>query len=772
MAEEILIKIEIEKGENEKQIDDLTKKITNLQAANHSLQNEQKELIKQGKQNSEQYIENSRQIEINKQKINESASSRKNLITTIIAEDNSIKGLRARNAELIKQRDQLSTATEEGRRAIAEINQELDKNNKTIKDNVSAQEKQRLSVGGYTDALDKLVPGLGATVNGIQAATKAAWAFIATPLGAIIGALGLAIAAIVAYFKSSETAQNRWNKVVAVGGALLEQLMNVVENLGEILVDAFTNPRQALVDFGNFIKENLFNRFEGLLELIPELGKAIGLLFEGEFAEAGQVALDAVVKVGLGVENATEKIQGLIETTAGMVEEGIRLGERIANLNAEIDREERRLIVERDRLALEVSRKRQEAVEQEGEQKRKTIKEAIALERSLSDAETELARKRLALRQTELEANGDDKEALKAVAEARAAVFRAEATAFDNTLKFRKQLEALDEEEFKKLEDDALFVKALREKEVEEEKERQERIREALIETENLRLEQAILKAESDVAKVEAEIALEQFKVQTLLENEKLLQSERELIIAQGQAKVGEILVNANEEHNKKVLAADKKLSDEKKKLRAQEVAGINASLDAAVNLSKQAFGENKAIAIAETVINTVRGIVRALADYGFPYNLIVAGLVGAAGTVQTAKLAGITFSRGGIAKRGGLLRGHDHSRGGIPFSVAGQQGFEAEGGEAIINKKSTRMFRKQLSDINQAGGGVKFATGGILGSQQTQQASIQAQNRTAVQDAVELVMRNMPPIIVTVESFNAVADEVATTQQRAQVIP
>ena len=39
----------------------------------------------------------------------------------------------------------------------------------------------------------------------------------------------------------------------------------------------------------------------------------------------------------------------------------------------------------------------------------------------------------------------------------------------------------------------------------------------------------------------------------------------------------------------------------------------------------------------------------------------------------------------------------------------------EVEGGEVIINKRSSAMFRNELSMINQAGGGVKFAQGGVL---------------------------------------------------------
>jgi hypothetical protein len=783
MAEEkVLISIELEKGENEKEIDQLTRKITDLQTATANLQKQNNELIKSGKQNSQEYVENTRQIEINKQKIGEAISTRKGMIQTLIAEDNSIKALRIRNAELIKQRDQISTATETGRIKIAQLNAEIDRNNETIKANVSAQEKQRLGVGGYTEALDKLVPGLGATVNGIKATTQAALAFIATPLGAVLGAIGLAIAAVTAYFKGSEEGQNRWNKIVAVGSAILEQFMNVMEDVGEVIVDAFENPKQAAKDFLAFLESQFVNRITGMLNLIPSLGKAVEQLFKGNFAEAGKIAGDAVGQVVLGITNATDKIQGLISETARMVEQGIAFGERIAALNAQIDKDERNLIVSRAQTALEVSKLREEALKFEGDARKKVLLEAIALEEQLASRETELAKNRLALAKTNLEANGDDKEALKEVAEARAAVFAAEATAFQNSLRFRREISAIDEASAKEQAKLLQEANEMLDKALEEELKRKEREREAIVALEELRLETEIARAASIEERVAKEIELEQYKAFALLENEQLLESERQLIIEKSQKAINDFIVKGNDEKNKKQLEADKKLATEKKKLRDAEVSGINASLDAAVGLAKEAFGENKAIAIAETVINTVRGIVRAIADYPFPYSLIVSALVGAIGTVQTAKIAGIKFAHGGmvrnISRYGGVLRGPTHARGGIPFSVKGNPGFEAEGGEAIINKKSTKMFRKELSMINQAGGGVAFgrggmtyATGNVISGTQTRQASAQAESRTAVRDAVAQVMESMPPIIVTVEDINARANEVADQTIKANVI-
>ena len=95
------------------------------------------------------------------------------------------------------------------------------------------------------------------------------------------------------------------------------------------------------------------------------------------------------------------------------------------------------------------------------------------------------------------------------------------------------------------------------------------------------------------------------------------------------------------------------------------------------------------------------------------------AGGSGGAGDVQRASTNAegtATFARGGLT-RGGVFQGASHANGGVKFAVGGRV-MEAEGGEAIINKKSTSAFRPILSAINSFNGnGVKFADGGLISS-------------------------------------------------------
>jgi len=85
-------------------------------------------------------------------------------------------------------------------------------------------------------------------------------------------------------------------------------------------------------------------------------------------------------------------------------------------------------------------------------------------------------------------------------------------------------------------------------------------------------------------------------------------------------------------------------------------------------------------------------------------------GGIGSGSTLYSFAGTGSTFANGG------MVYGNSHTNGGEKFAVGGRV-VELEGGEAVINKRSTSMFRSQLSAMNAAGGGTKFADGGIANS-------------------------------------------------------
>lgn len=74
-------------------------------------------------------------------------------VKEIGSEEETLKQARASNALLIKQRDETNVKTEEGRKKIAELNLEIDKNNDLIKENSSTLEKVKINIGNYAGSL-------------------------------------------------------------------------------------------------------------------------------------------------------------------------------------------------------------------------------------------------------------------------------------------------------------------------------------------------------------------------------------------------------------------------------------------------------------------------------------------------------------------------------------------------------------------------------------------------------------------------------------------
>lgn len=138
-----------------------------------------------------------------------------------------------------------------------------------------------------------------------------------------------------------------------------------------------------------------------------------------------------------------------------------------------------------------------------------------------------------------------------------------------------------------------------------------------------------------------------------------------------------------------------------------------NATEEQIQAVRKKSFQRQKALNIAITTANTAAAIVAALAPppsgLGPVYGAPVSVAAGITGGLQLASIAAQKFAKGG------LVEGKSHAQGGEKFAVGGRV-VELEGGEAVINKRSTAMFAPLLSAINSVNGwGKKFEAGGIL---------------------------------------------------------
>jgi len=324
----------------------------------------------------------------------EEKKSRDDAKKGIEAEENSINKLKEANKNLLIARNNINTATKEGQSQISKINKEIDDNNKKIAENSSALEKQKINIGNYGSAIDKLIPGFGGVVEGIQSMIKASLAFIATPIGAVIAAVAVAILAVKEAFTSSEAGQDRWTKIMDVIGTVLKGIMDVLSEIGNVIIDAFSSPVETLKSFGNLIKEQVVNRVVGLIELLPELGKAIWSAFKGDFKEAGRIAADALLKVGTGVDHALEKTDALIKKGKEWAEQQLKNAEisaKIAEMRDEADDKEREDIELKAKSEARIAELRLKAREKD----KYSIKDRMAFMKEAYNLEDELEKNAL-----------------------------------------------------------------------------------------------------------------------------------------------------------------------------------------------------------------------------------------------------------------------------------------------------------------------------------------------------------------------------------------
>lgn len=222
-----------------------------------------------------------------------------------------------------------------------------------------------------------------------------------------------------------------------------------------------------------------------------------------------------------------------------------------------------------------------------------------------------------------------------------------------------------------------------------------------------------------------------QNKVQEL--NDKMKNSSGAQLEALKQQQADEMLLLAQRE------AEEKRLAREKEK-REKELA----------KKEKQQRKLELKMQLIEGIVNTAVSVTKAL-TWGWPLGAIFAGIIGAMGAMQTAIIA----KQISKLADGGLLQGRSHAQGGIPV---GNTGIEVEGGEYVINKRSTAKYLPLLQAINEEGARKKtvanqlgkYANGGQLNYQRISSNLDSVDTNKVIQNSIDQI--DMHPQVSVVD--------------------
>lgn len=562
--ENILLNIEF----NNADIKAAVKNITDGRAAIDKLIESNKKLVEQGQKNSSNYVQNEVAIKKLNQEVNNNSKIIQANSQAVKANADSIEGLKQRNKELLKERNLVSTATDEGRKKIQELNAEYDKNSAVIADNSTKVEQQRFNIGNYSSALSGISPQLGAfssnlgtaskatggVTSGIFSMVKASLAFVATPLGAIIAALVVGFKLLQTFLTGS-----------AAGMDLLEDVTESVSTVMNILVDRVSK-------FVGAIGKLLSGDFSGGLDDIGSSFAGIGDEIEREVAltlelnKAIRALEDAEIDYDIATSETSNTIKELLAQSKNRTlseQERIDLITKAANLEKKQTEDLIKIKGEALRIANEELNKR------------------IELTREAGETEVEFSKRLLANNLT----NDEQKKTLRDVVVAYN-------DALGGSLAFQEKLQG---------QADALAEKAEAEadKRAEAEKKRLEDIqkkREELA-ARNLTADNALvlarLQAQADeITDIEAHaqklIEIEKTKTDQILANDELTENERQLIRFESEEVIKDIRDNADAERQKKNEDELKTAQAFEAEMLAEKLADYQEYVQELINAEKQ----------------------------------------------------------------------------------------------------------------------------------------------------------------------------------------
>lgn len=591
------------------------------------------------------------------------------------------------------------------------------------------------AISGATNTWSSAVSDLAGKIPGLAAAQKALNLVMSlNPIGLLVTALG-ALAGILSQNKEVmdkiSFAFAAFNKVIRVIG-------DDIVAFGKRFVDALSNPKQALLDLGEFIQNNLINRVKGLGQIVEALAnrdlKALGTALvqvgTGFDAQQQKAIADYATHLGdVAVEGfkAAEALDGLADTQA-------KLLPAMARTNGEIEKQ-KTLLADRT----------------------KTDQERIAAAEKIIELETLQAQRRAKIAQDELEAERLKTKGVELGGEERLALAQKEAAAIDAvngveaaTRRAQVQLEVLkqsiidDAAAKQKAADEAAKKKAEEDqKKVEKERETQAKLQQVLIDAENARrialATIAVDQADTPEAKIQAQKDLAAVELQIQQET---LQQKRDAEIADLQLRLGatqqffdakkaieesynlqkqqlDADANAKEIENAKKTASEQQEINNQKRdgAFAAAAAGINA-IQSLTNLvfqqqrakvkqgskedleiQKKQFKTNKALQLVNAGIQTAQAVIAAYSSgaavpiAGVALGPIMAAIAGAAGAVQIGFIAAKQFNpEGGSSSLPPALPSQSAALGSgaeiAANNVAGKASGFAADANAIINGK------------------------------------------------------------------------------------
>ena len=169
--------------------------------------------------------------------------------------------------------------------------------NKESKESIANFQFMGVSLKGIQKGFSQIIPTAKAMFGTIRAGIMSTG----------IGALVLGVIALTQSFKRSEEGQEKFQRIMAGIGAVTSQVLDLFADLGETIIDTFTNPVQSIKDIGNSIGKFLKNPLQATTELFIKTTVAVKTFVDETKKEIK--AIDEVTKARQKAHHIDRKLK-------------------------------------------------------------------------------------------------------------------------------------------------------------------------------------------------------------------------------------------------------------------------------------------------------------------------------------------------------------------------------------------------------------------------------------------------------------------------------
>ena len=235
---------------------------------------------------------------------------------------------------------------------------------------------------------------MGFSLNGVKkglasAGKSAKMMFGTMKAGLISSGIGIfviMIASLFAYFKNTKKGAEMLERAMAGMGAVVSVVTDLFSSLGELIVGAFSNPKEAVIGLWEAIKTNIVNRIDGIIMQFKALGTIIKSAMSFDFDGVTEGAKEfgkATIQMATGMDEVQQKeFADTIKGIAKEMNDEVSAAMRLKGMLQQLKDEEREFSKVRAQTRQDIQKARLDALDET-----KTAKERLDAVQKANDLE-------------------------------------------------------------------------------------------------------------------------------------------------------------------------------------------------------------------------------------------------------------------------------------------------------------------------------------------------------------------------------------------------